>query len=217
MAGNNGNKSKVGAALIVGGGISGMQAALDLAEAGIKVYLLEKETSIGGGMVKLDKIFPTTDCAMCTIGPRLVTVGRHLNIQMITNAEVQKVSGSDGNFTVTIKKKARYVDLDKCKGCGDCTQACPVDVRNAFEEGLVNSKAIYRLFPQAVPGAFAVHKDGTSPCRPASSSATTAVCWGAVRPTTQYPQSKGYPGGATSIVSTLGGTATLVGSAKSST
>ena len=165
MAGKNGDKSKVGAALIVGGGISGMQAALDLAEAGIKVYLLEKETSIGGGMVKLDKIFPTTDCAMCTIGPRLVTVGRHLNIEMITNAEVQKVSGSDGNFTVTVKKKARYVDLDKCKGCGDCTQVCPVEIKNAFEENLVNCRAIYRLFPQAVPGAFAVHKDGTSPCR----------------------------------------------------
>ena len=165
MSGNNGSNGKVGAALIVGGGISGMQAALDLAESGIRVYLLEKETSIGGGMVKLDKIFPTTDCAMCTIGPRLVAVGRHLNIEMITNADLQKVSGSDGNFTVTIKKKARYVDLDKCKGCGDCTQVCPVQVKNAFEENLADSKAIYRLFPQAVPGTFAIHKEGTSPCR----------------------------------------------------
>ncbi|MDM7999007.1 MAG: FAD-dependent oxidoreductase, partial [Dehalococcoidia bacterium] len=107
MSGNNGGNGKVGAALVVGAGIGGMQAALDLAEAGIKVYLLERETSIGGGMVRLDKTFPTNDCAMCTIGPRLVGVGRHLNIEIITGADVEKMSGEPGDFTVTIRKKNR--------------------------------------------------------------------------------------------------------------
>src|SRR5512136_1544714 len=140
MAGNDGSNGKVGAALVVGAGIGGMQAALDLAEAGIKVYLLEKDTSIGGGMVRLDKTFPTNDCAMCTIGPRLVGVGRHLNIQMITGADVGK-------------------------GCGDCTKNCPVQTDSLFQQLLSKENAVYRMFPQAVPGAFAVHKEGTSPCR----------------------------------------------------
>ncbi len=165
MSGNNGGNGKVGAALVVGAGIGGMQAALDLAEAGIKVYLMEKETSIGGGMVRLDKTFPTNDCAMCTIGPRLVTVGRHLNIEMITGADVEKVSGQPGDFTVTVKKKNRWVDIDKCKGCGDCTKNCPVQTVSLFQQLLCSENAVYRMFPQAVPGAFAVHKEGTSPCR----------------------------------------------------
>jgi heterodisulfide reductase subunit A-like polyferredoxin len=165
MSGNNGGNGKVGAALVVGAGIGGMQAALDLAEAGIKVYLLERETSIGGGMVRLDKTFPTNDCAMCTIGPRLVTVGRHLNIEMITGADVERITGEPGNYTVTVKKKNRWVDIDKCKGCGDCTKNCPVSIDSAFQQLLGKENAVYRLFPQAVPGAFAVHKDGTSPCR----------------------------------------------------
>jgi heterodisulfide reductase subunit A-like polyferredoxin len=165
MAGNNGNNGKVGAALVVGAGIGGMQAALDLAEAGIKVYLLERDSSIGGGMVRLDKTFPTNDCAMCTIGPRLVGVGRHLNIEMITGANVEKVSGEPGNYTVSIKKKNRWVDIDKCKGCGDCTKNCPVQTDSLFQQLLAKENAVYRMFPQAVPGAFAVHKEGTSPCR----------------------------------------------------
>ncbi len=165
MSGNNGGNGKVGAALVVGAGIGGMQAALDLAEAGIKVYLLEKETSIGGGMVRLDKTFPTNDCAMCTIGPRLVTVGRHLNIEMITGADVEKVSGGPGDYTVTIRKKNRWVDASVCKGCGDCTRNCPVQTVSLFQQLLAKENAVYRMFPQAVPGAYAVHKEGTSPCR----------------------------------------------------
>jgi heterodisulfide reductase subunit A-like polyferredoxin len=165
MSGNNGSNGRVGAALVVGAGIGGMQAALDLAEAGIKVYLLEKDTSIGGGMVRLDKTFPTNDCAMCTIGPRLVGVGRHLNIEMITGADVEKVSGEPGNYTVTIKKKNRWVDISICKGCGDCTKNCPVKTDSLFQQLLSKENAVYRMFPQAVPGAFAVHKEGTSPCR----------------------------------------------------
>ncbi len=165
MSGNNGSKQKVGAALVVGAGIGGMQAALDLAEAGIKVYLLERDSSIGGGMVRLDKTFPTNDCAMCTIGPRLVGVGRHLNIQMITGADVEKVSGQPGDYTVTIRKKNRWVDVSVCKGCGDCTKNCPVQTDSLFQQMLAKENAVYRMFPQAVPGAYAVHKEGTSPCR----------------------------------------------------
>lgn len=165
MSGENGKNGRVGAALVVGAGIGGMQAALDLADAGIKVYLLDRETSIGGGMVRLDKTFPTNDCAMCTIGPRLVTVGRHLNIEMITGADVEKVSGEPGDYTVTIKKTTRWVDIDKCKGCGDCTKNCPVELDSKFQQLLGKENAVYRLFPQAVPGAFAVHKEGISPCR----------------------------------------------------
>jgi len=116
-------------------------------------------------MVRLDKTFPTNDCAMCTIGPRLVGVGRHLNIEMITGADVEKVSGEPGNYTVTIKKKNRWVDTSVCKGCGDCTKKLPVQTDSLFQQLLSKENAVYRMFPQAVPGAFAVHKEGTSPCR----------------------------------------------------
>jgi len=117
---------KVGAALVVGGGIGGMQAALDLADSGIKVYLAENKPSIGGVMAQLDKTFPTNDCAMCTMAPRLVELGRHKDIEIISLSEIEKVAGGAGNFQVTIKKKARYVDEDKCTGCGQCVSSCPV-------------------------------------------------------------------------------------------
>ncbi|MCL5784285.1 MAG: FAD-dependent oxidoreductase, partial [Patescibacteria group bacterium] len=158
---------KVGAVMIVGSGISGMQAALDLADSGLKVYLVDNKSSIGGAMVKLDKTFPTMDCAMCTIAPRLVTISRHPNVEIITNAEVDKVNGSAGNFKVTVKKKARYIDEEKCTGCGECAQACPVELPNEFDENLGKRKAIYRLFPQAVPNKFAIDKRNLSPCRSA--------------------------------------------------
>ena len=112
-----------------------MQAALDLAESGIKVYLLEREPSIGGGMVKLDKIFPTTDCAMCTIGPRLVTVGRHLNIEIISYADLESVEGEPGNYKVRIKKRARSVDPDLCTGCSTCYNTCLVRYKPQIAEG----------------------------------------------------------------------------------
>jgi NADH:ubiquinone oxidoreductase subunit E len=118
--------SVVGSTLIVGGGISGIQAALDLADAGFKVYLVEQGASIGGVMAQLDKTFPTNDCSMCILAPKLVSVARHPNITIITNAEVDGLSGSAGNFFVTIKKKPRYVDETKCTGCGLCATACPV-------------------------------------------------------------------------------------------
>ncbi len=124
MAG--GNSGKVGAALVVGGGIGGMQAALDLAESGIKVYLLDSSPAIGGVMAQLDKTFPTNDCAMCTMAPRLVQIGRHKDVDIITLAEVDRIRGEPGNFTVTINKKPRFVKEEKCTGCGTCAANCPV-------------------------------------------------------------------------------------------
>lgn len=120
------NNGKVGAALVVGGGIGGIQTALDLADSGFKVYLVEKKASIGGVMAQLDKTFPTNDCAMCILAPKLVSVARHPNIDIITQAQISEVSGSAGNFLVSLRKKARYVDVEKCTGCGLCMQNCPV-------------------------------------------------------------------------------------------
>ncbi len=117
---------KIGAALVMGGGIGGMQAALDLAESGIKVYLVDNKPSIGGVMAQLDKTFPTNDCAMCTMAPRLVEVGRHKDIEVISLADVERIQGNAGHFNVTIKKRPRYVDEEKCTGCGICTENCPV-------------------------------------------------------------------------------------------
>ena len=163
-AGTNG---KVGAALVVGGGIGGMQAALDLAEAGIKVYLVEAKPSIGGVMARLDKTFPTNDCAMCTMAPRLVDIGRHKDIEIITLAEVERISGDAGNFTVTLHQKPRYVDETRCTGCGLCIESCPVYLKNEFDLGLSERKAIYTLFPQAVPNKPAIDKSAERPCKAA--------------------------------------------------
>ena len=118
-------KEKVGAALVVGGGIGGMQASLELAESGIKVYLVDSKPSIGGVMSQLDKTFPTNDCAMCTIAPRLVDIGRHKDIEVITLSEVDRIEGKAGNFKVFLDKTARYVDEKKCTGCGACVVNCP--------------------------------------------------------------------------------------------
>jgi NADH:ubiquinone oxidoreductase subunit E/NAD-dependent dihydropyrimidine dehydrogenase PreA subunit len=124
---------KVGAVLVVGGGIGGIQAALDLAESGFKVYLLEKEAAIGGRMPQLDKTFPTNDCAMCTLAPRLVDCARHPNIEIITYAEIESLSGKAGNFTVSINKKPRFIDPSKCTGCGVCVENCPVQYKAYLE------------------------------------------------------------------------------------
>lgn len=117
---------KVGAVLVVGGGVGGMQASLDLAEGGYKVYLVERGPSIGGVMAQLDKTFPTNDCAMCTLAPRMVDCGGHLNIEKLTYSEIESFEGSAGNFKVRIRKKARFVDPDKCTGCGECVENCLV-------------------------------------------------------------------------------------------
>ncbi len=125
----NSNHGKVGAALVVGGGIGGMQAALDLAESGIKVYVVESKPSIGGVMSQLDKTFPTNDCAMCTISPRLVGIGKHKDVRIMTLSEVDRVEGEAGHFKVAVNRKARYVDENACTGCGSCVTNCPVHFR----------------------------------------------------------------------------------------
>jgi len=157
----------VGAVMVVGGGVAGMQAALDLADQGFKVYLVEKKSAIGGHMAQLDKTFPTNDCAMCTISPRLVETGRHLNIQILTDTDVMAVEGEVGDFNVTLRRRPRYIDTSKCIGCGDCAEVCPVSLPDLFEGGLKQRKAAYRLYSQAVPAAYAIEKQGTAPCRDA--------------------------------------------------
>ncbi len=140
------------ATLVVGGGIAGIQAALEIADSGFPVYLVEREPSIGGHMAQFDKTFPTLDCAACILTPKMVSVGSHPNITLLTWSEVTKVDGYVGNFTVTVRKKARYVNTELCTGCGVCQEKCPKKVVDeVFEAGLGYRKAIYTPFPQAVP------------------------------------------------------------------
>ncbi|MDZ7303539.1 MAG: FAD-dependent oxidoreductase, partial [candidate division KSB1 bacterium] len=117
---------KIGSVAVVGGGIGGMQAALDLANSGMKVYLIESKPGIGGVMSMLDKTFPTNDCAMCTMAPRLVEISRHKDIEVISNSEVERIEGKPGKLKLTLNTKARFVDLARCTGCGSCTASCPV-------------------------------------------------------------------------------------------
>ncbi len=151
-------------ALVVGGGIAGIQAALNIADAGYHVYLVESDASIGGRMAQLDKTFPTLDCSACILTPKMVLVGRHPNITLLSYSEVIGVSGYVGNFKVKVKKKPRYVELGKCTGCDECTKVCPVEVPSEFDMGLKNRKAIYRPFAQAIPSAFVIDKK-KSPCK----------------------------------------------------
>ncbi len=173
MSNPNGRNGKrpdrlpTGAVLVVGGGIAGMQAALDLAEQGFRVYLAEAQSAIGGKMAQLDKTFPTNDCAMCTISPRLVDVGRHPNITVMTNTEVLEVRGQAGDFTVHLRQHPRYIEPERCIGCGDCARVCPVIVPDSFNEGLAVRRAAHKLYPQAVPNAYAIEKRGIAPCRDA--------------------------------------------------
>ena len=137
--------------VVIGGGIAGIQASLDLADRGFEVHLVEKSPSIGGHMAQLDKTFPTNDCSMCILSPKMIMCADHANIKLHTYSEVQGFTGDFPKFRVTIKEKARFVDVKKCTGCGDCIAKCPVKVPWEFEEGLVQRKAIYLPFPQAVP------------------------------------------------------------------
>jgi heterodisulfide reductase subunit A-like polyferredoxin len=156
----------VGAVLVCGAGITGIQASLDLAESGFKVYLLDASPAIGGRMAGLDKTFPTGDCAMCIVSPKLVECARNKNIQIITLADVQDVSGEPGNFKVKIRQSPRYVDAAKCNACGECSEACPVKVPSEFERRLGERKAIFKPYPQAIPNVYGISKAaGRAPCR----------------------------------------------------
>ena len=148
-------------ALVIGGGISGIQAALDIANAGVQVTLVEKEPSIGGHMSQLSETFPTMDCSQCILTPRMVEVYQHPNIKLLTYSEVEKVEGFIGNFQVTIRKKARSIDEKNCTGCGDCIQKCPTKKKalNEFEENLAHRPAIYVPFPQAVPNIPVIDRE----------------------------------------------------------
>ncbi len=150
---------KRGSVLIAGGGIGGMQAALDLADSGFKVHMIQRESSIGGTMAMLDKTFPTGDCSMCMISPKMVEVGRHPNIEIHTLADVAAVSGVPGDFTVTVREEPRFVIPERCTGCGACEKKCPKLVVNAFEQGLSKRKAIYTILPQAVPHTRVIDKE----------------------------------------------------------
>ncbi len=144
--------------LIIGAGIAGIQAALDIAEAGFKVYLVEKTPSVGGHMSQLDKTFPTLDCSACILTPKMVDVANHPNIELMTYSQVEEISGYVGNFKATIRKKARYVDFDKCTGCGTCAENCRLAGRipSEFDESIGNRSAIYLPFPQAVPAKYTI-------------------------------------------------------------
>jgi heterodisulfide reductase subunit A-like polyferredoxin len=157
-------KKAIGSVMVVGGGIGGMQASLDLAANGFKVFLVDRKPAIGGIMAQLDKTFPTNDCAMCIMSPKLVECGRHKDIELITYADIIGIEGEAGNFKVHLRKNPRYVDLDKCTGCAECIEVCPVERVNQFEEGLSIGKAIFKLYAQAIPNVVTIEKTGTSPC-----------------------------------------------------
>jgi len=157
-------KEKIGAVMVVGGGVAGIQASLDLADSGFKVYLVDQGPSIGGVMAQLDKTFPTNDCSMCILSPKLVATGRHPNIAILTNTEVLGLSGEAGNFEVKLRRRSRYIVEEKCNGCGICAQKCPIETSDSFNEGLGSRGAIYVLYPQAVPLKYVIDREKCIGC-----------------------------------------------------
>jgi len=151
-------------AAVIGGGVAGIQAALDLADTGYKVYLIEKEPSIGGRMAQIDKTFPTMDCSICILAPKMSDAGRHKNIELLVSSQISEVAGSVGNFRLKVQSKPRFVIEKLCNACGECAKVCPIEVPNEFDANLIPRKAIYIPFTQAVPSAFSVDMDHCIQC-----------------------------------------------------
>ena len=162
--GNGNGRGTVGSVMVVGGGVGGVQASLDLADSGYKVYLVEEKPSIGGLMAQLDKTFPTNDCSMCILAPKLVDAGNHPNIDILASTELLELEGEPGRFQAKVLRRARFIDEDKCTGCGECTTVCPVELPNRFNAGIGIRKATDRLYPQAVPNSFSIDKAGRATC-----------------------------------------------------
>ena len=162
--------------LVIGGGVAGIQAALDIADGGVEVTLVERTPSLGGHMAQYDKTFPTLDCASCILTPKMVEVASHPNIELLTYSEVEEVSGFVGAYRVKVRKRARSVDLEKCNGCGTCLEACPAKVPADFEAGLADRSAIYRPFPQAVPAVPAIDRENCFYFRTGKCRACERVC-----------------------------------------
>ncbi len=162
---DNLKNKKNGAVLVQGGGIAGVQASLDLANAGFRVHLVENTAAIGGMMAHLDKTFPTGDCATCIVSPKLVECSRNMNVHIHTLSELEKIDGEPGHFKVSLKKSPRYIDENICNDCGDCTKACPVEVDDRFNRGLGKRKAVQKYNAQAIPNKPAILKLGNAPCR----------------------------------------------------
>jgi heterodisulfide reductase subunit A-like polyferredoxin len=161
--------------LVVGSGIGGIQSSLELADAGFKVYLLDEGPAIGGVMAMLDKTFPTNDCSMCILSPKLVGTGRHQNIELVNYSELLGLEGEPGHFRAKIRRKPRFVLLDKCTGCMDCTKVCPVACPDEYNQRMATRRAVYKLYPQAIPNAVVIEKnDEKAPCRLACPSGVNA-------------------------------------------
>ena len=203
---NDRDADKIGAVLVVGAGIGGMQAALLTAEAGFKTYLLDKAPAIGGLMPLLDRTFPTDTCGLCTSCPTqpaycpFIECDRHPNIELVPYAEIEGLEGAPGHYSVSITRKARYVDAELCTGCGDCVAVCPEEVPRELGGGLETRRAIYRPYPQAFPDTYLIDREHCTECMEC-----VKVCPTQAVNLNMEPQSDRLEVGA--VILTLGGSA----------